>query len=287
MIALTAIAAAASFGRPRLLPHAARACVARHRAAAMEEAAADWSFLDAAYLITCPDDDGSNPRLDRVLPLLRQVGLGDLVEVRSFERDDADRIRGCYSSHISVLQEAQRRVEGKRECNILVLEDNIDVSPRLSSDTLAAVREYVTDPAAGEPRSRCVSLRCIPPRRSPPPPPPPPRPSRHGAPGLHHVRAGAAGAASRHRQGDGEEPRAALLGASLQVERTSGARERIVRLLCTPDSVLGTTAYLVTRSGLDALLAEHARHGEGTVTEEGGGAETEGSYRESTGRRRE
>ena len=171
MIALTAIAAAASFGRPRLLPHAARACVARHRAAAMEEAAADWSFLDAAYLITCPDDDGSNPRLDRVLPLLRQVGLGDLVEVRSFERDDADRIRGCYSSHISVLQEAQRRVEGKRECNILVLEDNIDVSPRLSSDTLAAVREYVTDPAAGEPRSRCVSLRCIPPRRSPPPPP--------------------------------------------------------------------------------------------------------------------
>jgi len=177
----------------------------------MEEAAADWSFLDAAYLITCPDDDGSNPRLDRVLPLLRQVGLGDLVEVRSFERDDADRIRGCYSSHISVLQEAQRRVEGKRECNILVLEDNIDVSPRLSSDTLAAVREYVTDPAAG------------------------PRDMVH----LAYI----------------------MYVPGLRVERTSGARERIVRLLCTPDSVLGTTAYLVTRSGLDALLAEHARHG--------------------------
>eukprot|EP00308_Calcidiscus_leptoporus_P006043 CAMPEP_0119378338 /NCGR_PEP_ID=MMETSP1334-20130426/47906_1 /TAXON_ID=127549 /ORGANISM="Calcidiscus leptoporus, Strain RCC1130" /LENGTH=84 /DNA_ID=CAMNT_0007397507 /DNA_START=8 /DNA_END=259 /DNA_ORIENTATION=- len=35
----------------------------------------DWSFLDAAYIITCPNDDGSNPRLERALQLLRAVGL--------------------------------------------------------------------------------------------------------------------------------------------------------------------------------------------------------------------
>lgn len=37
--------------------------------------------------------------------------------------------------------------------------------------------------------------------------------------------------------------------------------DHIVRLLCTPDSILGTTAYIMTRSGLDSLLTEHARCG--------------------------
>jgi hypothetical protein len=97
-------------------------------------------------MITCPDADGSNPRLDRVRPALDKVGLGDLVEVREFAKDDEDRIRGCYTSHISVLEEAKRRLKGKKDCNVLVLEDNIDVSPRIAPETLAAVKKYVTAP---------------------------------------------------------------------------------------------------------------------------------------------
>eukprot|EP00967_Tisochrysis_lutea_P062652 scaffold80528_cov34-Tisochrysis_lutea.AAC.2 len=127
---------------------------ARHRALACTAAAdakIDWSFLDGAYMITCPDADGSNPRLNRVKPALDEVGLGDLVTVREFDKDNEDRIRGCYTSHIAVLQEAQRKLEGKKDCNVLVLEDNIDVSPRISPEVLAAVRKYVTEPAM-EPR---------------------------------------------------------------------------------------------------------------------------------------
>jgi len=38
-------------------------------------------------------------------------------------------------------------------------------------------------------------------------------------------------------------------------------REHIVRLRCNADSVLGTTAYVISRTGLDTLLAEHRRTG--------------------------
>jgi len=165
--------------------------------------------VDAAFIISCPNADGSNPRLAGIRPLLAEVGLGDRVEVREFPKDDNDRIRGCYTSHIAVLEEAQRRFEGKKDYNILVLEDNIAVSPRLSPETLATVKRYVTEPAA-EPRDM-VHLAYI------------------------------------------------MYVPGLEVERTRD--EHIVRLDCTPDSVLGTTAYIMTRSGLDALLAEHSRRG--------------------------
>ena len=38
-------------------------------------------------------------------------------------------------------------------------------------------------------------------------------------------------------------------------------QEHIVRLQCNADSVLGTTAYVISRSGLDTLLGEHRRTG--------------------------
>jgi len=43
----------------------------------------DWSFVDACFLITCPQPDGSNPRLDRARRDIAAVGLADRVEVRS------------------------------------------------------------------------------------------------------------------------------------------------------------------------------------------------------------
>jgi len=51
----------------------------------------------------------------------------------------------------------------------------------------------------------------------------------------------------------------------LSVEGIGGEADpwdgRIVRLRCNADSVLGTTAYVISRSGLDAVLAEHRRVG--------------------------
>lgn len=38
-------------------------------------------------------------------------------------------------------------------------------------------------------------------------------------------------------------------------------RNSILRLRCNADSVLGTTAYVISRSGLDSVMAEHRRTG--------------------------
>ena len=126
----------------------------------------DWSFLDKAYLITCPDQDGANPRLDKCMPLLESVGLADCVQVRSFAKDDADRIRGCYSSHIAVMEEAQALLQDRKDVNVLILEDNLALSPRFKPETLNAVRRFVTGDGAtatfaGELRRRCCSRAAI------------------------------------------------------------------------------------------------------------------------------
>ena len=107
----------------------------------------DWSFIDAAYVITCPQADGSNPRLDRAWSQLQAVGLDTRCEVREFQPDDEDRIRGCYTSHISVLEAAAARFADKpadEPLNILVLEDNLSISPRISQDTLDSIKRFLS-----------------------------------------------------------------------------------------------------------------------------------------------
>lgn len=71
----------------------------------------DWSFLDAAYLITCPNADPGSARLTRTLGILSDLGLSDIVEIKTFDTDDEDRIRGCYDSHIAVMREALGKIE--------------------------------------------------------------------------------------------------------------------------------------------------------------------------------
>lgn len=77
----------------------------------------DWSFLDAVYLITCPDGDGAQERLERTRDTLTKAGLWDKVKVMEFGIDDEDRIRGCYTSHISVLIEAQTFLSSQNKMN--------------------------------------------------------------------------------------------------------------------------------------------------------------------------
>lgn len=177
----------------------------------LELAAADWSFIDESFLITCPDADGTNPRLEKTQALLQQVGLKDLTEVREFARDDEDRVRGCYASHIAVLSEAQSRLQGRSDGHVLVLEDNLSISPRATPETLRAVEAFVRGGDGGG-RADMVHLAYI------------------------------------------------MYVPGLSVER-SAQSESIVRLRCSPDSVLGTTSYIITSRGIDALLAEHERTG--------------------------
>jgi len=174
----------------------------------------DWSCVDAAFLITCPETDGSNRRVDRAMAMLDAIGLSSRTEVREFARDDEDRVRGCYSSHIAVLEEAARRFPAGEPCNVLVLEDNLSISPRISQDTLNAVDTFIREGTrkGGADEADLLHLAYI------------------------------------------------MYVPGLSVERLAD-EEHIVRLRCDADSVLGTTAYIATRRGLDAILAEHARTG--------------------------
>ena len=177
-----------------------------------ERVAADWSFLDATYVITCPAADGTNPRLDNARKALSEVGL-ESWEAREFQPDDEDRVRGCYSSHIAVLEEAERRFEGTDDLNVLVIEDNLSLSTRLCGSTLESVAAFLR----GGTKRDVMHLAYI-----------------MYVPGLSVSR----------------------------VERPAGgSEESVVLLKSSIDSVLGTTAYVITRSGIDAVLSEHRRAG--------------------------
>lgn len=191
-----------------------------------EQPRIDWSFLDAAFLITCPKPDGSNTRLDNALTYLQDVGLGDLCEVCEFATDDEDRIRGCYNSHISVLEKARARFADRpasEAFNVLVLEDNLSISPRIAQPTLDAIREFLS----GGHRVVCPGGRL---------------------PDMVHL------AYIMYVPGLSVES----LGANGEGEIW---RSSILRLRCNADSVLGTTAYVISRSGLDAVLEEHDKRG--------------------------
>lgn len=183
------------------------------QASTRERVAADWSFLDATYVITCPAADGTNPRLDNARRTLSEVGL-DEFEPCEFQPDDEDRVRGCYTSHIAVLEEAERRFEGTDDLNVLVIEDNLSLSTRLCGSTLESVRSFLSGSGAARDVMHLAYIMYV--------------------PGLSVSR----------------------------VERAQGGREEsIVLLKSSIDSVLGTTAYVITRSGIDAVLREHRRVG--------------------------
>lgn len=135
----------------------------------------DWSFLDGVYLITCPNADPGGERLQKAKSILDKAGLLDKVQVKEFDTDDENRIRGCYNSHISVLSdvlESCRNTGGKnmfdvflgsllpqsgpsmsetsseRNVNVLVVEDNLALSSgQLKQGIIDSVAEYsVTNP---------------------------------------------------------------------------------------------------------------------------------------------
>ena len=125
-------------------------------------------------------------------------------------------MRGCYTSHITVLEAAAERFASRpagEELNILVLEDNLAISPRIAQPTLDAIAAFLSKKGQAQVGTRdMVHLAYI------------------------------------------------MYVPGLSVE-TLPEQQHIVRLQCNADSVLGTTAYIISRSGLDTLLAEHRRTG--------------------------
>jgi len=207
----------------------------------------DWSFVDKVYLITCPNADDNSERLNKAKGILEKVGLLDQIEVKEFDTDDEDRIRGCYASHISVLKDAMNDIkaikensgeirnekdwlssifsmfenESTKEPNadnnnedvssrpkcVMVLEDNLELTGNLNNACLSAVNKYLEDDGEAD----MIHLSYIP-----------------------YV-------------------------PNLKVTATE--EDNIVKLSTGIGSALGTTAYIIKEDGIKQLLQEDKEKG--------------------------
>jgi len=162
-------------------------------------------------MITCPNSNTGSERLERAQEILSNVGLLDMTTVKEFETDDEDRIRGCYSSHISVLREAKRTIGSRKRAAkpamVLVLEDNLQESGSLAESTLSAIGRFAADDLPWD----MIHLSYI-----------------------SYV-------------------------PNFSVKRTPNPN--VVRLVSGVGSALGTTAYLISLDGIEAVLGEHDRRG--------------------------
>lgn len=131
-------------------------------------AALDWSFLDSIYLITCPNGDIDGTRIKSTQSILDDVNLLDRITTKEFETDDEDRVRGCYTSHVSVFRDAletnsrqssrassgfnfldvfQQGNNGSvddKDMNVLIFEDNVNLGNKnLVQSTIDAISDFV------------------------------------------------------------------------------------------------------------------------------------------------
>jgi len=199
------------------------------------EESIDWSFLDGVYLITCPNADPEGERLEKAKAILDKVGLLGKLQVKEFETDDENRIRGCYNSHISVLSDVldnQKRDHQKslfdglfgslmpkamvskpddsieRDVNVLVLEDNLALSSaELRQELVDSIAQY----SSASPDWDIIHLSYIP-----------------------YV-------------------------PDLKVTRTSS--KDVVKLSCGVGSALGTTAYIINTRAIKRLLQDDKENG--------------------------
>ena len=82
--------------------------------------------------------------MERTKSELQDVGLWSKVAIQLSEPDNEDRVRGCYNSHIAVLQRALKEVKKQNFC-VLVLEDNLEKTLRISTTAVESVKNFVRE----------------------------------------------------------------------------------------------------------------------------------------------
>ena len=50
---------------------------------------------------------------------------------------------GCYTSHINILREIQNEYKNKQNYNVLILEDNLEMTKRISEKVLLEVAQFI------------------------------------------------------------------------------------------------------------------------------------------------
>lgn len=108
-----------------------------------------WTFVDDVYLITTSQSSTSQ-RLEKTKEQLEKINLWPQVNIRTFKTDDEDRVRGCYTSHISILNEIQKKYKNKENYRVLVLEDNLELTlSGSSSDLIETISKFFDDSCKG------------------------------------------------------------------------------------------------------------------------------------------
>lgn len=128
--------------------------------------ALDWSFLDGVYVIHCPNGDNDGSRMKATKDVLSDVNLVDNLQVKEFDTDDENRIRGCYTSHLSVYRDIlaatsngrklsngfdffrnfQKNPEDDVNVNVLILEDNVALAGRpVKQEALDSIARFVSN----------------------------------------------------------------------------------------------------------------------------------------------
>ena len=218
-------------------------------------AALDWSFLNGrSYLITCPNADPGATRLRNAEQLLDTAGVWDNVSVKAFATDDEDRIRGRYTSHISVLQDAlkdcQRNTNRQGSVNAWkLLLENLPLSFGNNKESSATAQTQPTISSTSSSTSSS-SLSCAlilednlaltgPIRQS--------------------VLDTVADFCRTNTDWDVLHLAYIPYVPNLVVSQTDTAG--IVQLSCGIGSALGTTAYIVSERGMQTLVDHHSAQG--------------------------
>jgi hypothetical protein len=78
-------------------------------------------------VITTTANGTCGNRLDKTLSQIESVGIPDsILDIKTFQPDDEDRVRGCYTSHIAVMRDVVERSRKQPDFRALILEDNLE-----------------------------------------------------------------------------------------------------------------------------------------------------------------
>lgn len=175
----------------------------------------NWDFVDGIYLITTSNGDD---RVAKTRSQLEKVGMWGKynVQVRTFETDDEDRVRGCYTSHMKVLTDVQKSMVGKQDYKVLILEDNLEITARMSPDVVENVGIFLQGM------------------------------TQAGKWDVFHL------AYMMYVPG--------LFLKKMDTDK-KGISENIVQMFTDQTSAVGTSAYVVSKSGVDTMLSNDASFG--------------------------
>ena len=172
----------------------------------------NWAFLDDVFLISTYQSNSSD-RFERTKQELESVGLWDRVKVRTFQTDDQDRVRGCYTSHLAIMKEIDKVFSNRDSYCVLVLEDNLEVTKGMQSEVIESVASFVEASSDWDvfhlaymmyvPNLSLLKYRC----------------------------------------------------SSIQGDVDKEWDKRIVQMIAKPGASVGTSSYIVSKSGTKRLLA--------------------------------